>query len=602
MNQKILLIEPNYKNKYPPMSLMKLATYYRRRGDDIRFYKGNLRVFAAQLLCEEFLSNANDPKLGKHSPVLIQHIMTGKVAPLNTIPDFKGSEKEVLLKDCRIKFRENQFPKFDIVGVTTLFTFYWRETINTINYAKNFCSDGGRMLVGGISASILPEKILKETGIEPICGLLNKPGILDSDSTDIIDELPLDYSILEEIEYSYPANNAYLAYMTRGCPRKCTFCAVPLLEPKYIDYIGLKEQIDKTTKQFGPKKDLLLMDNNVFASKSFHKIIDEIKDCGFEKGAMFRPDNEYEISMNNLSVGYNVRAYKKKLIRLYDRLSEKLTEVEQAEFYLNREKRNLLYLETASLDELFAFDEIARPLYNKHFKRLKRMRYIDFNQGVDARLVTDEKIKKLAEINIRPLRIAFDHYSMKNTYISAIRIAAKHGIKDLSNYLLYNFEDEPDELYYRMKINIDLCEELGVTIYSFPMKYHPISDAKFYNNREYIGKQWNRKFIRSIQAVLNATKGKIGRGKTFFEEAFGKNIEEFHKILWMPEAFIIHRFKYKDNLTAEWWNKYNLLDLLQLEKLHAIVAMNIFDDISIATGDAEVDKVLRYYQVRRDKK
>ena len=29
MNRKVLLVEPNYKNKYPPMGLMKLATYYR---------------------------------------------------------------------------------------------------------------------------------------------------------------------------------------------------------------------------------------------------------------------------------------------------------------------------------------------------------------------------------------------------------------------------------------------------------------------------------------------------------------------------------------------------------------------------------------------
>ena len=46
----------------------------------------------------------------------------------------------------------------------------------------------------------------------------------------------------------------------------------------------------------------------------------------------------------------------------------------------------------------------------------------------------------------------------------------------LSNYLLYNFEDKPEELYYRLRMNVDLCEELGASIYSFPMKYHPIND------------------------------------------------------------------------------------------------------------------------------
>jgi hypothetical protein len=584
------------------MGLMKLATYYRRRGDDVRFFKGDLKVLAAQLLCEEFLLEVNDPKLGKHVPKLVEHIKTGKFAPLDAIPGFRNSDQDSLLKEYRLRYREARLPRFDVVAVTTLFTFYWRVTINTINYAKKFCSKTGRMIVGGITASILHERLLEETGIDPICGLLNRPGMLDADSDDIIDELPLDYSILEEIDYTYPANNAYLAYMTRGCPRKCAFCAVPHLEPEYKGYVGLKEQIGKATERFGPQKDLLLMDNNVFASKYFDQIIDEIKECGFEHGAMYIRDSEYDVAMRNLREEYNVRAYTKKIIQLYDRISNKLPESEQADFYLKREEKNLLYAEVATLEALIEFDEVARPLHEKYFKRLKRMRIIDFNQGVDARLVTDEKIEKLAEINIRPLRIAFDHYSMKDTYEAAIRTAAKHGITDLSNYLLYNFEDEPDDLYYRMKINVDLCEELGVTIYSFPMKYHPIDYPDFFDNREYIGEHWNRKFIRSVQAVLNSTKGKIGRGKSFFEEAFGKDIEGFHKILWMPEAFIIHRFKYKDNLTAEWWDKYNRLDVSQLEKLHSIVAANLFDENTVTTGDPAVDDVLKYYQVRRDPK
>ena len=47
--RKVLLVEPNYKNKYPPMGLMKLATYFRRRGDDVRFYKGDMKAFAVEM-------------------------------------------------------------------------------------------------------------------------------------------------------------------------------------------------------------------------------------------------------------------------------------------------------------------------------------------------------------------------------------------------------------------------------------------------------------------------------------------------------------------------------------------------------------------------
>ena len=45
MNRKVLLLEPNYKNKFPPIGLMKLATYFKLRGDDVVFYKGDLKEF-----------------------------------------------------------------------------------------------------------------------------------------------------------------------------------------------------------------------------------------------------------------------------------------------------------------------------------------------------------------------------------------------------------------------------------------------------------------------------------------------------------------------------------------------------------------------------
>ena len=45
MNRNVLLLEPNYKNKFPPIGLMKLATYFRLRGDNVVFYKGDLKEF-----------------------------------------------------------------------------------------------------------------------------------------------------------------------------------------------------------------------------------------------------------------------------------------------------------------------------------------------------------------------------------------------------------------------------------------------------------------------------------------------------------------------------------------------------------------------------
>ena len=604
MNRKVLLLEPNYKNKYPPMPLMKLATYYRRCGDDVRFFKGNLKDLAAQLLCEELYKELNDDDLARHFDVMKKYIRLGKHSILDDIIDFEDNDSyREIAKKYRMRFMRKKYPVFDVIAVTTLFTFYWAQTIDTINEAKQFVSKYGKIYVGGIAATILPSYIEKETGIKPIEGLLDKPGILDQDNNDIIDVLPLDYSILEEIEYKYPSHDAYFGYTSRGCIRNCAFCAVKILEPIYKDYVGIKSQLEYIDKHYGPQRDLLLMDNNVFASDKFYDIIDEIKACGYEKGASYKRRSEYDIAIDNINRNFNLRAYVKKVIKLYDKLAARLTEENAGEFFFEREKRGLLYWPTATKEAILDFDNTVKPLYDKYFHNFKRIRSIDFNQGIDARLVTNEKMKKLSEVAINPLRIAFDHYEQKDTYVEAIKCAARNGITHLSNYLLYNFKDKPEHLYYRMRINVDLCESLGVTIYSFPMKYHPIDDPNYFRNRDYIGEHWNRKFIRSVQAVLNATKGKIGKGVSFFDEAFGRDIEEFFNILWMPEAFIIHRFKYKDNLTVEWREKFNALSDEQLRKAKNIIALNDFEESTISsTGDPAIYEVLQYYQIRRDTK
>lgn len=626
MNRKVLLVEPNYNNKYPPMGLMKLATYYRMVGDDVRFYKGDMRSLAVELICEDLINHLSitfpETYWKDHYLTLFNFIKLGKYAILENDDIFKNEDVFEALKEYRLRYKNKEYftnPRFDKVGITTLFTFYWDKTIDTINFAKKLCKSEADVMVGGIMSSLLADEVYQATGIKPFVGLLNHPGDIDKGNELIIDELPLDYSILDEIDYVYPANNAYFAYMTRGCVNNCKFCAVPKLEPQYCDYINLKQKIEYTNMHFGAKKDLLLLDNNVLASKCYDKIIDEIKECGFGVGATYSAPNEYEITINNLRVSYNDRAYIRKAVKIYREIIDKLKdETEKTEFYLKLEEAHCLYHYTASKQAIFELDEYVRPLYEKTHKPSKRKRIVDFNQGIDSRLITESNMTKLAEVNIYPLRIAFDHWKLKDIYEKSIRTAVKSGIKNLSNYLLYNFEDKPEELYYRLRMNVDLCEELGASIYSFPMKYHPINDKDFFMNRDYIGKYWNRKFIRAVQAVLNSTKGKIGRGVDFFEEAFGRDVDEFMKILWMPETFIIYRRMYDEdlrtrlaerytkhskndcNLANEWWEKFSSLPSEKLIRAKQIISLNKFKEGAFLCEDEDILEVLHYYQISRD--
>lgn len=87
---------------------------------------------------------------------------------------------------------------------------------------------------------------------------------------------------------------------------------------------------------------------------------------------------------------------------------------------------------------ILQLDVYVRPLYEKTFKQGRRKRIIDFNQGIEGKLVTDDKMDKLAETNIYPLRIAFDHWGLEKIYSKAIRTAVKSGIKNLYTSISQN--------------------------------------------------------------------------------------------------------------------------------------------------------------------
>ncbi|MCL2291009.1 MAG: hypothetical protein FWC34_09980 [Bacteroidetes bacterium] len=577
--KKVLLLEPNYSNKYPPIGLMKLSTYHKQLGYEVVFYKGDLRQFVIEQIADKCilalttLDSTIDWNLRKD--ILIDFIRYRKKEYLQQLK-LSDSEIEILLTAKVEEFRDyyhkrvwEKEPEWDRVLITTLFTFYWNITIDTIQFAKKLVKKPVGLMVGGVLATLQAEEIEKVTGIKPHKGILNIPGQLDKGDDKIIDNLPLDYSILDEIAYKYPMNNAYYGYTTRGCVRKCEFCAVPILEPKYNAYIPLKERVELVKETYGDQKDLLLMDNNILASKKLHAIIQDIIDSGFGKSDKFIQPNLLEISINNLKNNCNDRAYIRKAQALIMNFYEKLKGEESYHIYkIIFDKYHINKLITTKKDNLLLAYEEIKAIYKKHFRPIPRQRYVDFNQGVDARFFTEEKVHLLSKIYVRPLRVAFDDMETLPEYENAIRMSAAAGMRDFSNYLLYNFKDKPIDLYNRLKINVDLCEELGISIYSFPMKYHPIINhagdlVNFSHNRDFIGEYWNRKYIRAIQAILNSTKGKIGRGKSFFYKAFGSTEAEFYELLNMPESFILYRYFFewlKDkhpHSTDNWRRCYN---------------------------------------------
>src|SRR5438132_276510 len=105
-NRNILLIEPGYKNKYPPLGLMKIAAYHGPYGknDNVKFIKGE-------------------------------------------------RDRSVLTI------------AWDRIYVTTLFSFEWATIARSINYAIEIShGQPSKVFVGGIAASLMHDAYVAETG------------------------------------------------------------------------------------------------------------------------------------------------------------------------------------------------------------------------------------------------------------------------------------------------------------------------------------------------------------------------------------------------------------------------------------------------------
>ena len=478
-NKNILLIEPGYKNKYPPLGLMKLAQYHGPHGkrDKVTFIKGeDASVFGTA---------------------------------------------------------------WDRIYITTLFSFEFSRIAQSIDFALKVASGhADKIFVGGIAASLMPEQFAARAswqGIRFIQGLLTgspaKALQLDEYSEELysddhkgpaIEDLIPDYSILDQIEYKYPVRDAYFAYASRGCIRKCTFCGVPKLEGDQRDSESITSVVRSIEARYGPKKDLILMDNNVVASPRFREIIAEIRDLGF------LPDAK-------LSNG-----------------------------------------------------------------RVPVQRRVDFNQGVDARILCKDPVylRELATICLKPLRIAFDHLGLKGPYEKAVRYAHEFGLMSMSNYMLYNFHDTPADLFERMRLNVTLNEELGLRIWSFPMRYQPT----WLPDRSHVGEKWTRYQLRSMQLILQATHGVVSGEPSFFKRAFGDTFEAFGELLLRPHHFIFNRDWYEVHdgraQFEDFQSEFNKLSSTERDDLLGLISSvdprNMRGQVALATTE-RLKSVMRHY-------
>lgn len=203
-----------------------------------------------------------------------------------------------------------------------------------------------------------------------------------------------------------------------------------------------------------------------------------------------------------------------------------------------------------------------------------RQRSVDFNQGLDASLLDEFKMKLLSRLNIKPMRFAFDRMGEKKAYMRSMEFAHKYGVRNFSTYMLYNFTDSPKDLYDRLLINIKINEKWGRgrlrkpngSVYSYPMRYAPINDIDSTGanrRRDYVAPNspharnsinpatWTRRFLRNVEIMKGAAHGAISTTPSLAHRTIGRNYTDFLENLCMPEVMLRNRNLYEGRIYGD---------------------------------------------------
>jgi hypothetical protein len=154
--------------------------------------------------------------------------------------------------------------------------------------------------------------------------------------------------------------------------------------------------------------------------------------------------------------------------------------------------------------------------------KLRPIQNVDFNQGLDARLLTTYHAEKLRELDLTCVRLAWDHTKMEHSFFRAYQVLRRAGFtaRKIKVYVLIGFNDSPEDALYRL----ETVKSLGSR--PNPMRYQPI-DTKEKNG--YVDPNWTDKELnkymrywsrlRYLEHIPFAEFDNKNRGKTKVKHA-----------------------------------------------------------------------------------
>ncbi len=131
--------------------------------------------------------------------------------------------------------------------------------------------------------------------------------------------------------------------------------------------------------------------------------------------------------------------------------------------------------------------------FNKLVDSFKGLKDMDFQSGLDIRLLTKFHAERLAELDHRKVRLAWDNTKQERHFMRAFQILIHAGfpVRIMGVYVLIGYCDTPDDALYRL----NKVRAMGAQ--PFPMRYQKLTAKK---RNDYVGKNWTdtelKRFMR----------------------------------------------------------------------------------------------------------
>jgi len=203
--------------------------------------------------------------------------------------------------------------------------------------------------------------------------------------------------------------------------------------------------------------------------------------------------------------------------------------VPRLEGKIHSSKRSIKPLIWSEHTKIIFFDNniLASKYWRNIFDEVIELgKFVDFNQGLDSRLLHEEAARKISKMKTGRVRLAYDQASQKRFVKRAIELLYENGVskRDILVYVLYNFVESPDDFFQR------ICDVLDWGAVCYPMRFQPCDTLK---KNSYISKKWDKKRLDMVQGARRV----IGYGGAF--PPYEGLVKKFEKADGFDQAFAL---------------------------------------------------------------